>query len=465
MIKWLEKIVGSSTQAVDPGNETMRTVPMPVVEKRKPEERPLPSPVIHFDRGSEADAELAHGILARQVLVDRAYHPVAYEFGLRAENTHRGISTAQILAGVLSRLGDTRLASGRQSWIRIKDGELSENAVRQLERANTVLLVDLASNETANDAAALEQARLLKADGYQLALGDWQNDERHLAWLPLCGRVEVRCSAHNPMELAALPDKLAALSPGVSALAAEVESWEDLEFCHRSGYQLFRGSFLTRRENWPRQPKLSPERMLLVDLLNRLNLGADLAEIADQLKQSAELSYRLLRYINSAGMGTGNRIASIQQGLMLLGRDKVFRWLTVLLFTGGQAKSLDSALLEQALIRARLMEKLGEGRFDRVQLDELFVVGVFSLLDMLLRLPMSVALEPLSLPSAVTQALLGGDAAESDYAPYLKLAIACEECDRGRLKELAAELALPLPLINSLQLDALVWMRQTVDAR
>lgn len=464
MLKWLEKIVGGGTQPVNLEPEPPVAV-APHAPTTRPEERPLPPPVIHLDRSSEADAELAHGILARQVMVDRAYHPVAYEFGLRAETTHRGISTAQILAGVLSKLGDTRLASGRQSWIRIKDNELSENAVRQLDRTHTVILVDLTAHESANDSGALEQARLLKADGYQLALGDWQNDERHLAWLPFCGKVEVRCSAHNPMEIAALPDKLAALSPGVSTLAAEVESWEDLEFCHRSGYQMFRGSFLTRRENWPRQPKLSPERMLLVDLLNRINLGADLAEIAEQLKQSAELSYRLLRYINSAGIGAGQSIASIQQGLMLLGRDKVFRWLTVLLFTGGQAKSLDSALLEQALIRARLMERLGEGRFDRLRLDELFVVGVFSLLDMLLRLPMSVALEPLNLPPAVTQALLGGDAGESDYAPYLKLAIACEECDRGRLKELASQLALPLPLINSLQLDALVWTRQTVEAR
>lgn len=464
MLKWIEKIIGSGTPAQREPVRLPVTPPAPSGLLTKPGEPPLPPPVIRLDREID-EAAFAHGILARQVIVDRAYHPVAYEFGLRAESTHRGVSAAQILAGVLSRLGDTRLAAGRQSWIRIKDVDLSEAATRMLDRSHTVLIVEISPHDDAGDNAALEQARLLRTNGYSLALADWQDTPRHHAWLPLCAYVEVGNTANNPMDLGAWPDKLSALVPGISAVACDVDSWEELEYCHRAGYQLFRGHFLTRRENWPRQPKISPERATLIDLLNRLNLGAELAEIADQLKQSPELSYRLLRYINSAGVGTGVPIASIQQGLMLLGRDKIYRWLTVLLFTGGHAKSLDSALLEQALIRARLMELMAGDRFNRVQTDELFVVGVFSLLDMLLRLPMSVALEPLNLPSAVMRALLGGDGSDNEYAPYLKLAIACEECDRDRLKELAFQLNLPLPVINALQLDALVWMRQTVSEK
>ena len=134
----------------------------------------------------------------------------------------------------------------------------------------------------------------------------------------------------------------------------------------------------------------------------------------------------------------------------------------MLLFTSGQVKSLDTALLEQALVRARLMEILAGDRYAPLQVDEIFVVGIFSLLDMLLQLPMSVALEPLKLPETVQQALLDNDSLESEYAPLLNLAIACEDGHRDRLKSLAIELAIPLAIINSAHLEALVWTQQTL---
>ncbi|HET6718522.1 MAG TPA: HDOD domain-containing protein [Rhodocyclaceae bacterium] len=461
MFKWLEKVISGSPADKTAPAAADNAAPPVRPRSGNPAEPPLPAPVIHLDQG-EQDELFKHGILSRQVIVDRSYHPVAYEFGLRTESTQRNIATAQILAGVLGRLGDTELNAGRQTWLRLNDVEITEALVRSLDPTHPVLAVELTTTDRQAGDTALANARLLKAEGFRLALADWKDTTLHHAWLPLCDYVEVRNASHNPIELGSWPEKLQILSPQVRLVACDVDSWEVLEFCHRQNFHLFRGQFLTHRENWPRQPKISPERTRLIDLLNRLHLGAEITEIADQLKQSPELSYRLLRYINSAGVGTNVRIGSIHQGLMVLGRDKIYRWLTVLLFTSGQAQSLDNALLEQALMRARLMELLAGERFSRVQVDEMFVIGIFSLLDMLLRMPMSVALEPLKLPHAVETTLLNADETASEYSPFLNLAIACEESDRERLKQLAAQLAIPLPIINSLHLDALVWTQKTL---
>lgn len=458
MLKWLEKVISRHASAAAAPVAAPSANP---VCTDKPAEPPLPAPVIHLDP-TPPDDVFAQGVLSRQVIIDRAYHPVAYEISLRRDNAHGGASEVHLLAGLLGRLGETETSAGRQTWLRLSDAEFTESLAATLDRARVVLVAELTLTDPALAGAALTAARALKAEGFQLALSDWQDTERHHAWLPLCDYVEIRNSTHNPMELGRWPERLKVLSPSARLVACDVDSWEELEYCHRLNYQLFRGHFLTRRENWPRQPKISPDRTRLIDLLNRLQLGAELFEIGDQLRQSPELSYRLLRYINSAEIGTAMRIGSINQGLIVLGRDRVYRWLTVLLFTGGQPKSLDNALLEQALVRARLMELAAGDRFTQVQTGEMFVVGIFSLLDMLLQLPMSVALEPLKLPQAVEATLLHNDTQESAYTPFLNLAIACEEGDRETLRALAAQLAIPLPIINSLHLDALVWTQKTL---
>jgi len=457
MLKWLDKMIpGRSAAAVEASPEPIAIDGAAQVES----EPPLTAPLISLDQ----DDGFSHNIVARQVIVNRAYHPIGYEFGLRTDSTHGGVSTARMLAGVITRLGPT-MAHGRQTWLRLSDRELAEAKIEPLLLVHAVLIIQLTEPATEIRDQAMAIARNLKAEGTQMALADWAETEAHIAWLPLCEFVEVRNTTHNPVDIGGWPEKLHALSPGVQTIAADVDSWEELEFCHRQKYDYFRGHFLTHRENWSRQPRLNQERALLIDLLNRLHLGAELPQIAEQLKQSPELSYRLLRYINSAGVGAGSRIGSIQQGLMMLGRDKIYRWLTVLIFTSGQGKSLDRALLEQALVRARLMELLCQGRFSGIQTDELFVVGIFSLIDMLLQLPMSVALEPLKLPSAVADALLEGEASSSEYAPYLALALACEESDRDQMKRVAADLAIPLSIINAAHLDALVWTQTTLSEK
>lgn len=460
MLKWLDKVLpGRNTGTAEDAPESVAETPTRQTGQSE-QEPPLAAPVISLEQTDP----FSHNIVARQVIVNRAYHPIGYEFSLRTDSTHGGVSTASMLAGVINRLGQT-LASGRQTWLRLSDRELADAKIEPLLLIHAVLIIQLTDAETDTRAQAMEVARILKAGGAQLALADWAETEAHIAWLPLCDFVEVRNTTHNPVDIGGWPEKLVALCPGVQTIAAEVDSWEELEFCHRQKYDFFRGHFLTHRENWPRQPRLNQERALLIDLLNRLHLGAELAQIADQLKQSPELSYRLLRYINSAGVGAGARVASIQQGLLMLGRDKIYRWLTVLLFTSGQGKSLDRALLEQALVRARLMELLCQGKFSGVQADEVFVVGIFSLIDMLLQLPMSVALEPLKLPTAVADALLEGETSNSEYAPYLALALACEESDRDVMKRVAADLAIPLSIINAAHLDALVWTQTTLSEK
>lgn len=452
MFKWLDKVIPGNKEAASP---VAPQTPAPG-HSSKPKERPLPVPTFTPD-ALERPTVFEDGMLARKVIVDRAYHPMAYEFSLRPDSTRHGENEAALIVNLLAQLGSDRLAASRQTWIRLTDNDLALTALNRLTPDRIVLVVSVESRNVEDDDRHLQEALSLRNRGFRLALANWSETPLHLSWLPVCHFVEVSLDDHNPVDVGELPERLKSIAHGVELVATHVDSYEELEFCHRSHFPYFRGAFLTDREHWPRQPKVNPERVRICQFLNQLHGGAELNEIAEQLRYSPELSYRLLRYINSPGVGLMIPVASVQQGLVVLGRDKTYRWLTVLLFSSGQGRSIDSALLEQALVRSRLMEILAHQSFNRTALEELFTVGIFSLLDLLLKLPMSVALEPLKLPQPVQDALVSET---GDYAPWLQLSALAEGEDGRALRSAAETLGLSIAEVNSAQIESLRWAQE-----
>ena len=194
--------------------------------------------------------------------------------------------------------------------------------------------------------------------------------------------------------------------------------------------------------------------------MNQVRRNAEISEIAALFRQDPVLSYKILRYINSPAGGLSKPAATLEQALLILGQQQLYRWLTLLLFVSGNVEELDAALMENALVRARLTELLGTEKMGAAQKEDLFVTGMFSLLDVLLRVPMDQTLENLKLPEKVTQALI---AREGPLAPYLELAIACEEFDAKKIAHLSSLLDLDVDRVNINHIDALVWA-QNLDA-
>jgi len=148
------------------------------------------------------------------------------------------------------------------------------------------------------------------------------------------------------------------------------------------------------------------------------------------------------------------KVAAIEHAVAVLGQKKLYRWLTLLLYNGGTVNPQDRALMENAMVRGRMTETLGRESFPPGELDNLFIVGFFSLLDVLLRIPMGKALAYLNLPEELIQALVYQ---EGRYAPYLELAIACEQFEPERIAELAADCGLDVQKVNLAHIDAMLW--------
>jgi EAL and modified HD-GYP domain-containing signal transduction protein len=181
---------------------------------------------------------------------------------------------------------------------------------------------------------------------------------------------------------------------------------------------------------------------------------SDFDKLALLARQDLALTLRLLRYINSAAMGLRHKIGTLEQAMTYLGRDGLYRWLTLLLFYDSRQSPVDAALRETALARARLCELLARRRLSRADCEQAFVTGLLSLVDVLFSMPMADALAHLGLPDEIHAALARQ---EGKYGIFVALTLACERGDAGAVVDLAPRLGLDAADIESLHMQALNW--------
>lgn len=226
-----------------------------------------------------------------------------------------------------------------------------------------------------------------------------------------------------------LPPVLALIGQPGPHLACNMQSEQRIAECAKAGFSWFSGDFALHP---PRDLNANDgtSRKRLLALLGLLARDADSRELEVLLKQDPALSYHLLKLVNSAAFALSSPIHSFGQAINVLGRRQLQRWLQLLLYARQQDDGKANPLLPLAAVRAAQMEALGKVLgWDRDQLDMAFVTGVFSLLDVLLDMPMTEIVAALSLDLDVVMALLdrGGDLGE-----LLKLV---ERADRAALEQ------------------------------
>jgi len=178
------------------------------------------------------------------------------------------------------------------------------------------------------------------------------------------------------------------------------------------------------------------------------------------MKLDPLLSFRILRYLNSPALGLSRRIDSLQQALTILGRQRITRWVAVMLFSVREPQIGDWLLIENALTRGRLMEVLASQALPGQAQDPLFLTGIFSCLDNLLHRPMSTILADIPVAEEIRQALLER---KGPYAPLLAIAEACEAFDLPEMSRTAAAAGIAPDSVNRALLAATAWASEVTE--
>jgi EAL and modified HD-GYP domain-containing signal transduction protein len=188
-------------------------------------------------------------------------------------------------------------------------------------------------------------------------------------------------------------------------LAEKVETREEFIAAKKAGFLYFQGYFFRRPETLTAH-EIPANRINYLRMLTEVSKPElDVRAIENVVKGEASLCYRLLRYLNSAAFGFSNEIHSVRHALAILGEREVRRWIR-LVATLGAGQSKTSALVLSALVRARFCEllspKIPHGDSD------LFLMGLLSLMDAILEIPMSQVLDNVPIDQETKAVLLGG---------------------------------------------------------
>ena len=200
-----------------------------------------------------------------------------------------------------------------------------------------------------------------------------------------------------------------------------------------------------------------PELSAIVELINRVDRQESVDRLEAVMKNDPTMAFRLMRYINSPAFGLAVEVTSFRHAIMLLGYQRLKRWLALLLAAGSRDPGM-RPVIYAAVRRGLLMEELGrDSGCDDERRGELFICGVFSLLDRLMQQPFADLLKSIPTTEAVRGALVDGS---GPHQPYLALVQAIEAASLLDMRDATEVLMMTPQAVNQAVLRALVAARQ-----
>ncbi len=391
----------------------LRPAPAP---KASAEARPSPKVEAQSIDAPAADAPTAVTYGVRRPLISAKGDIAGFEFRLsastqrrlleRVDATVRSAHTAALLTAMrlTAQTGRLAFAELRGDWLR------GEDLPKLMTRGIVIGLSDVTADEGWADCAAR-----LRTSGARLG---WS--ERPATTVAPDFRL-VRLTEHAFVDVPAIVQRWRAQRPGAPLVVTEAASIDDLEAALRAGAHYASGEMSASADNGTAQP-LPPQVLRVHRLLQHLGREAGVQQLSEEIKADVALTYRLLRFANSAAVGASREIESIEQAIMLLGRNELHRWLAIMLINSADGRPAARALQEIALARAQLLEALAREHGDP-RPDGFFTLGLASMLGVLLQMPLARAIEPLRLPEPALQALLES---RGPWRPHLELALLLE---------------------------------------
>jgi EAL and modified HD-GYP domain-containing signal transduction protein len=402
----------------------------------------------------KADAP-ATAFIGRQPIFDRAQGISGYELLFRSSEENAAAivdgsrATMQVIYNSLIEIGLDALVGNGRAFINVPRALLNNGITELLPPGR--IAIEILESETADD-ELVECVRRLTGLGYIVALDDFS---WHDSWRPLLPHVSIIKLDVRGKSLDQIRRELEQLQPyAVEMLAEKVETQEEFNSFLHLPFRYFQGYFFAK-PSVIRKEKIPENQLGLLQLLARLqDPDIGVREVQDLISRTVALNYKLFRYINSAFFGVAKKIDSLQRAVVYFGLKRVKQLASLIVMTDVEDKPPE--LILTALTRAKMCELLARTARQPAP-DTFFVVGLFSVLDALLDMPMAKVIEQMPLVPEVSEALLDGSGV---LGAALSCAVACDEC---RWEDIRFA-GLPEPAIHKLHCEAMGWSRANAPA-
>lgn len=378
--------------------------------------------------------------VARQPIFDRQQKVYAYELLFRSgfeqnffDHSDGDSSTKQVLTNSFLSIGMDTLTNGKKAFINFTRKLLLDQVASFFPK--DIMVIEILEN-IEPDGEIISACKKLKDLGYLLVLDDFVFSPGYENLIDLVDIIKVDFIQTHGIERGNVIHNIG--TSRIKFLAEKVETQEDIEQAVDYGYSYFQGYYFSK----PRiiaGKDVPAYKLNYLQILNEINQPeVDFDELAKVLKQDLSLSYKLLNYLNSPYFGFDNEIRSIKHALSLLGIRESKKWLSLFaLQIIGKDKSQE--LLALSLIRANSCEMIAPPIGNKNRASELFLMGLFSMIDALLDQPLEDILAKLPLADDIKKALLGE---KNQLRDVYELVVSYEKGDWVNFSEYAGKLGL-----------------------
>lgn len=343
--------------------------------------------------------------IARQPIYDSKLAVIGYELLYRNGEQEQAVfddgnqASCETILNTFMHIGIDTLAGSAPVFINLPGEFVINQSLTPMFREQCVLEI-LEHVEPTPD--VIDGLKHLKKEGYRIALDDFVYHERLIPFLELADFIKLDVLANDAQALSQALQQLAAYPAKI--IAEKVETQDLYRQCQSLGFRYFQGFFFCKPQ-LIRQKHLPANRMVALSLLNKLqDPQLDYRELEAILAQDVSLSYKLLRYINSAMFSLRREIDSINDAVVLLGLDNVRQWISLILMTR-LVDNKPEQLMVTAMVRGKMCELLAARKHPTIT-PQMFIIGLFSVLDALLDTPMADLLDSVTLSTPIKLALL-----------------------------------------------------------
>ena len=347
--------------------------------------------------------------VARQPIFDSAKQVIGYELLFRngEDDFFPGMDADQATADVINssfflKVVDD-LTCGKKAFINFTPRFLKHEMMTMLPPQSVAVELSETGEVGPEVLAACQR---LKEQGYMVVIDDFVFRQQSDLLVQVADMVKVDFIKTKDPERRNIVQKLAGTK--VAPLAEKIESYYDFKQATDLGYQYFQGYFFGR-------PEVFSGRDIPGYTINYLNMlreasrsDIDFDKLEQIFRRDVALSFKMLKFINSAFFGLRNKVSSVKQALVLLGRKEILKWISLLALQN-MAQDKPDELVVLSLVRARFGELLALQLGWAKRSDQAFLVGLFSLVDAMLDRPMNDILRELPLDDDIVAALLRGD--------------------------------------------------------
>lgn len=405
----------------------------------------------------------AHIFVGRQPILDTEGHIYGYELLYRnsEKNSFPNIdpeqATIQLLINTFLSIGVDQISGDSKSFINFSGDLLIKDIFSNLKPEYVVIEI---LEDVEITPALISRIREIKQDGFQLALDDFIMQDQyalHTELFDLIDYVKVDFLAVDEEGRTAI-EKFIKQYPHIQMLAEKIETEEQFQIAKKSGYDLFQGYFFAKPEII-KGVEIPANLNLHMQIINRLNVtDPNIDEIANLILHDISLTYKLLRFINTMNFNIPKSVGSVKQAIVLIGLRELRKWMRILMLqdigdhsSSGRIK----ALVSYSMSRAKMCELIAV-RTGYPNGDEHFFVGLFSLLDVIMKRSWDDIIPMFPFSKDVAETLQGK---KTDLSPYLELSIATERFELESIEKIGKQFGVSKEEIATFSNKANQWAR------